>query len=135
MANEKTNEQFKHDMAIARGYVSAELKKHNIDIDVRLLTTISVLTSVALKYIKQDISAEEARSSFDNAISMYRNNNLPFKDGTTSKQYRAVEEFIAEAWEKYHHEGAKGFSKAFQEVLDAITEAFRQVYKSLTGVS
>ena len=72
------NEQFKKDVAIARGYVSAELKKHGIDIDVRLLTTISVLTSVALKYIKQDISAEEARSSFDNAISMYRNNNLPF---------------------------------------------------------
>ena len=72
------NEQFKKDIAIARGYVSAELKKHGIDIDVRLLTTISVLTSVALKYIKQDISAVEARSSFDNAISMYRNNNLPF---------------------------------------------------------
>lgn len=72
------NEQFKKDIATARGYVSAELKKHGIDIDVRLLTTISVLTSVALKYIKQDISAEEARSSFDNAISMYRNNNLPF---------------------------------------------------------
>ena len=72
------NEQFKKDIATARGYVSAELKKHGIDIDVRLLTTISVLTSVALKYIKQDISADEARSSFDNAISMYRNNNLPF---------------------------------------------------------
>lgn len=61
--------------------------------------------------------------------------NDAFKDGTTSKQYRAVQEFIAEAWEKYHHEGAKGFSKAFQEALDAITEAFRQVYKSLTGVT
>ena len=78
MANEKTNDQFKYDMATARSYVSAELKKHGIDIDVRLLTTISVLTSVALKFIKQDISAEEARSSFDNAINMYRNNNLPF---------------------------------------------------------
>ena len=78
MAIEKTNEQFKHDMATARSYVSAELKKNGIDIDVRLLTTISVLTSVALKFIKQDISADEARSSFDNAISMYRNNNLPF---------------------------------------------------------
>ena len=66
------NEQFKKDIATARGYVSAELKKNGIDIDVRLLTTISVLTSVALKYIKQDISADEARSSFDNAISMYR---------------------------------------------------------------
>ena len=72
------NEQFKKDIATARGYVSAELKKNGVDIDVRLLTTISVLTSVALKYIKQDISADEARSSFDNAISMYRNNNLPF---------------------------------------------------------
>ena len=72
------NEQFKKDIATARGYVSAELKKNGIDIDVRLLTTISVMTSVALKYIKQDISADEARSSFDNAISMYRNNNLPF---------------------------------------------------------
>ena len=72
------NEQFKKDIATARGYVSAELKKNGIDIDIRLLTTISVLTSTALKYIKQDISAEEARSSFDNAISMYRNNNLPF---------------------------------------------------------
>ena len=72
------NEQFKKDIVIARGYVSAELKKNDINIDVRLLTTISVLTSVALKYIKQDISADEARSSFDNAISMYRNNNLPF---------------------------------------------------------
>ena len=72
------NEQFKKDIATARSYVSAELKKNGIDIDVRLLTTISVLTSVALKYIKQDISADEARSSFDNAISMYRNNNLPF---------------------------------------------------------
>ena len=72
------NEQFKKDIATARGYVSAELKKNGIDIDIRLLTTISVLTSAALKYIKQDISAEEARSSFDNAISMYCNNNLPF---------------------------------------------------------
>ena len=72
------NEQFKKDIATARGYVSAELKKHGIDIDVRLLTTISVMTSVSLKYIKEEITADEARSSFDNAINMYRNNNLPF---------------------------------------------------------
>ena len=73
------NEQFKKDIAIARGYVSAELKKYGIDVDVRLLTTISVLTSVALKYIKQEISAEEAREGFDSAIAMYtNNNNLPF---------------------------------------------------------
>ena len=76
--DQQDNEQFKKDIATARGYVSAELKKNGIDIDVRLLTTISVLTSVALKFIKQDISADEARLAFDNAINMYRNNNLPF---------------------------------------------------------
>ena len=78
MATEKSNDQFKHDMATARSYVSAELKKYGIDIDVRLLTTISVLTSVALKFIDGNLTSEQARSSFDNAISMYRNNNLPF---------------------------------------------------------
>lgn len=72
------NEQFKKNIATARGYVSAELKKNGIDTDVRLLTTISVMQSAALKFIDGNISAEEARSSFDNAISMYRNNNLPF---------------------------------------------------------
>lgn len=79
MAIEKTNEQFKHDMATARSYVSAELKKYNIDVDVRLLTTISVLQSIALKFIDGSISAEEAREGFDGAIAMYANNNkLPF---------------------------------------------------------
>ena len=79
MAIEKTNEQFKHDMATARSYVSAELKQYNIDIDVRLLTTISVLQSIALKFIDGSISAEEAREGFDSAIAMYtNNNNLPF---------------------------------------------------------
>ena len=75
------NEQFKKDIATARGYVSAELKKNGIDIDVRLLTTISVLTSVSLKFIKNELAADEARLAFDNAINMYRsnnNNNLPF---------------------------------------------------------
>ena len=59
--------------------------------------------------------------------------NDAFKEGTTSKEYRAVQEFIAESWEKYHTEGAKGFSKAFQEVLEQITQAFKAVYKGLTG--
>lgn len=72
------NEQFKKDIATARGYVSAELKKHGINIDVRLLTTISVMTSAALKYIRKDIDAEEARLAFDSAIVMYTDNNLPF---------------------------------------------------------
>ena len=79
MAIEKTNEQFKHDMATARSYVSAELKKYNIDVDVRLLTTISVMQSIALKFIDGSISGEEARDGFDKAIAMYtNNNNLPF---------------------------------------------------------
>ena len=59
--------------------------------------------------------------------------NDAFKDGTTSKQYRAVQEFIAKSWEKYHREGGKGFSEAFQKVLDQITKAFQSVYKSLSG--
>ena len=79
MAIEKTNEQFKKDMVMARTYVSAELKQYNIDIDVRLLTTISVMQSIALKFIDGSISAEEAREGFDSAIAMYTNNNkLPF---------------------------------------------------------
>ena len=79
MANEKTNEQFKHDMATARSYVSAELKKYNIDVDVRLLTTISVMQSTALKFIDGTISGEEAREGFDMAMVVYTNNsNLPF---------------------------------------------------------
>ena len=79
MAIEKSNDQFKKDMTVARGYVSAELKKHGIDIDVRLLTTISIMQSTALKYIDGTISGEEARDSFDMAIDVYTNNsNLPF---------------------------------------------------------
>ena len=79
MAIEKSNDQFKKDMTMARTYVSAELKKYNIDIDVRLLTTISVMQSVALKFIDGTISGEEAREGFDSAIAMYsNNNNLPF---------------------------------------------------------
>ena len=78
MAIEKTNEQFKHDMATARSYVSAELKKYNIDIDVRLLTTISVMQSIALKFIDGTINGREAREGFDNALEMYSNTALPF---------------------------------------------------------
>jgi hypothetical protein len=59
--------------------------------------------------------------------------NDAFKNGETTDKYRSVQEFIAESWEKYHYEGKQGFSKAFQDVLDQITEAFRKVYKSLSG--
>ena len=77
--DQQDNEQFKKDIAVARGYVSAELKKNGIDIDTRLLTTISVLTSVSLKFIKNEVSADEARLAFNNAMNMYlNNNNLPF---------------------------------------------------------
>ena len=78
MTDEKTSEQFKKDIAVARGYVSAELKRHGIDIDVRLLTTISVMQSVAIKYINGTVSGEEARESFDSALEMYGNTTLPF---------------------------------------------------------
>jgi len=59
--------------------------------------------------------------------------NDEFKNGKTNKQYRDVQEFIAESWEKYHTQGAKGFSAEFQKVLQTITEAFKSVYNSLTG--
>ena len=59
--------------------------------------------------------------------------NDAFKNGTTSEQYRAVQEFIAESWEKYHTEGGAGFSKAFQEVLEQITKAFQAVYSTIMG--
>ena len=79
MTVEKTNEQFKHDMAIARSYVAAELKRYNIDIDVRLLTTISIMQSTALKFVDGNINAEEAREGFDMAMTVYSNsNNMPF---------------------------------------------------------
>jgi len=59
--------------------------------------------------------------------------NDAFKEGSTSDNYRNVQEFIAESWEQYHYEGKQGFSKAFQDILDQITEAFKTIYKSLSG--
>ena len=76
--NTKSTAQYKQDMATARSYVSAELKKNGIDIDVRLLTTISVLQSTALKFIDNVINGDEAREGFDNAIAMYNNTTIPF---------------------------------------------------------
>jgi hypothetical protein len=58
--------------------------------------------------------------------------NDEFKNGKTTKQYRDVQEFIAKSWEKYHTQGAKGFSAEFQKILKTITEAFKSVYNSLT---
>ena len=61
--------------------------------------------------------------------------NNDFKNGKTSDSYRAVQEFIADSWERYHHEGQKaGFSEAFKKVLDTITNAFKSVYKSFKDI-
>ena len=72
------DDNFKQNMIKARACVSAELAKQGIAVDVRLLTTISVMTSVALKFFKEEISGEEARNSFNEAIDMYKNSNTPF---------------------------------------------------------
>ena len=74
----KSTEQFRKDMALARSYVAAELRKQGLDIDVRLLTTISVMQTTALKFIDRDIDEQEARKSFDHAITTYRSDSVPF---------------------------------------------------------
>ena len=63
----------------ARSIVSNELKKHGIEIDVRLLTTISILTNTTIKYLQQSLNPTEAREAFDKAMTMYLGNNtVPF---------------------------------------------------------
>ena len=59
--------------------------------------------------------------------------NDNFKEGKTSDKYRDVQEFIASSWEIYQQNGAKGFNKSFQDILNQITEIFRSVYKSISG--
>ena len=78
---------------------------------------------------------DEFNKATDNNITVDEliKGNDEFKNGKTTKQYRDVQEFIAESWEKYHTQGAKGFSAEFQKVLKTITEAFKSVYNSLTG--
>ena len=77
---------------------------------------------------------DEFNKATDNNITVDEliKGNDEFKNGKTTKQYRDVQEFIAESWEKYHTQGAKGFSAEFQKVLKTITEAFKSVYNSLT---
>lgn len=72
------DDDFKQNIIKARVAVSAELTKHGYDIDVRMLTTISVMTTAALKYYKEEITSKEARESFDKAIAMYQNSSVPF---------------------------------------------------------
>jgi hypothetical protein len=83
----------------------------------------------------QTILSEYNKANPDNKVSTEElvADNDKFKSGETTDKYRAVQEFIAESWEKYHTQGAKGFSKPFQEVLDQITEAFKAVYKTISG--
>lgn len=89
---------------------------------------------IGLKHSNTIIS-EYNKANSDNQITLDQMmaDNDAFKEGNTTDAYRSMQEFIAESWEKYHYEGKQGFSKAFQEVLDIITEAFRKVYKSLKG--
>ena len=63
----------------ARSIVSNELKKHGIEIDVRLLTTISILTNTTIKYLQGTLNPTEARGAFNKAMTMYNGNNtVPF---------------------------------------------------------
>ena len=58
----------------ARSIVSNELKKHGIEIDVRLLTTISILTNTTIKYLQDTLNPTEAREAFNKAMTMYLGN-------------------------------------------------------------
>ena len=63
----------------ARSIVSNELKKHGIEIDVRLLTTISILHNTTIKYLQGTLNPTEAREAFNKAMAMYLGNNtVPF---------------------------------------------------------
>ena len=58
----------------ARSIVSNELKEYGIEIDVRLLTTISILTNTTIKYLQGTLNPTDARESFDKAMTMYLGN-------------------------------------------------------------
>jgi 3-methyladenine DNA glycosylase Tag/YHS domain-containing protein len=90
--------------------------------------------AVALKHANTIIS-EYNKANPRNQVTLDEMlaDNESFKNGKTTKGYRAVQEFIAESWEQYHLQGNQGFSKAFQDVLDMITAAFRAVYGSLSN--
>lgn len=78
MSTQMNPNDFKAAINKARYYVSMELKKHGIDIDTRLMTTISILTSAALKYVEGSQSSEATRKAFDNCIAIYLDNSIPF---------------------------------------------------------
>ena len=72
------DDNFKQNMVKARACVSGELAKHGIIVDVRLITTISIMTTLALKFYQNKIEGKEARDGFNKAITMYKNDNSPF---------------------------------------------------------
>ena len=76
--NPTMDDDFKQNIIKARSVVSAELARQGYNIDVRMLTTISVMTTAALKFFKEEITGVKARQDFDDAIAMYQNNNVPF---------------------------------------------------------
>ena len=76
--NPTMDDDFKQNIIKARSVVSAELARQGYNIDVRMLTTISLLTTAALRFFKEEITGEEARHSFNDAIAIYQNNNVPF---------------------------------------------------------
>ena len=56
------------------------------------------------------------------------------KEGTTTKEYRAVQEFIAKAWERYHSKGMKGFYGSPTEgSLGIVGGVAKALVKELTG--
>ncbi len=88
---------------------------------------------IGLKHTKTIVSEFNKATGENLTMDELIAGNDAFRDGKTTKQYRDVQEFISESWEKYHTEGGKGFSNAFQQVLAQITEAFKAVYSSLSG--
>ena len=89
---------------------------------------------VGLRHANTIISEYNKAKGTNVTLEEMLSDNDKFINGTTTSKYRDVQEFIAESWEKYHYEGAKGFNKAFQQVLDAISRAFKEVYSNLTGI-
>ena len=71
-------EEFNKLQMQARAIVSGELQRNNIAVDVRLLTTISILSNTAIKFLQEELSKTEARESFNRAMAIYLNNDQPF---------------------------------------------------------
>ena len=58
----------------ARSIVSSELKEYGMEIDIRLLTTISILTNTTIKYLQGTLNPTDAREAFNKAMTMYLGN-------------------------------------------------------------